>query len=66
MITPDFDSQEINDGARDYFRGAPLDAFRQLYIKARYTEREITKEEAKEAKNLYSEIKKSAEIEKGD
>ncbi len=66
MITPDFDSQEINDGARDYFRGAPLEPFRQLYIKARYTEREITKEEAKQAKNLYTEIKKSAEIEKGD
>lgn len=66
MITPDFDSQEISDGARDYFRGAPLEDFRQLYIKARYTEREITKEEAKQAKNLYSEIKKSAEIEKGD
>lgn len=65
MITPDFDSQEISEGARDYFRGAPLDAFRLLYIKARYTEREITKEEAKEAKNLYTEIKKSAEIEKG-
>lgn len=66
MITPDFDSQEISDGARDYFRGAPLEDFRQLYIKARYTEREITKEEARQAKNLYSEIKKSAEIEKGD
>lgn len=66
MITPYFDSQEISDGARDYFRGAPLDAFRLLYIKARYTDREITKEEAREAKSLYSEIKKSAEIEKGD
>ena len=66
MITPDFDSQEISDGAQDYFRGAPLEDFRELYIKARYTEREITKEEAKQAKNLYSEIKKSAEIEKGD
>ena len=66
MITPDFDSQEISDGARDYFRSAPLEDFRQLYIKARYTEREITKEEARQAKNLYSEIKKSAEIEKGD
>ncbi len=66
MITPDFDSQEIASGARDYFRGAPLDPFRLLYIKARYTDREITKEEAKQAKALYSEIKKSAEIEKGD
>ena len=63
MITPDFDSQEINDGARDYFRGAPLDPFRLLYIKARYTDREITREEARQAKALYSEIKKSAEIE---
>ena len=63
MIIPDFDSQEINDGARDYFRGAPLDPFRLLYIKARYTDREITREEARQAKALYSEIKKSAEIE---
>lgn len=64
MITPNFDSQEIADGARDYFRGAPLDSFRQLYIKARYTDYDISKEEAKQAKSLYTEIKKSAEIEK--
>ena len=64
LITPDYDSQEISRGARDYFRGAPLDAFRSLYIKARYTDREISREEAKEAKELYSQIKKSSQIEK--
>lgn len=64
MITPNFDSQEISDGAQDYFRNAPLEPFRQLYIKARYTDYDISKEEAKQAKSLYTEIKKSAEIEK--
>ena len=60
MITPDFDTKQIADGAREHFPGAPLDAFRNLYIKARYTDEEISKSEADEAKDLYSEIKKTS------
>ncbi|MEA4920834.1 MAG: hypothetical protein VB078_07930 [Clostridiaceae bacterium] len=66
MITPDFDSAQIGCGARDLFPGAPLEALRQLYIKARYTDREITKDEVKHAKALYSEIKNTVEIKKGE
>lgn len=69
MITPDFDTHQIADGAREHFPGAPLDAFRSLYIKARYTDEEITKSEAEEAKDLYSEIKKTSPMdvkEKGE
>lgn len=60
MITPDFDTRQIADGAREHFPGAPLEAFRNLYIKARYTDEEISKSEADEAKDLYSEIKKTS------
>ncbi|MGM9638511.1 MAG: DUF4129 domain-containing protein [Butyricicoccaceae bacterium] len=62
MITPDFDSRQISAGAADYFPQAPLEAFRQLYIRARYTDREISKEDARRAKSLFGEIKKAPEI----
>lgn len=66
MISPDFDSAQIGRGAQDLFPGAPLEALRQLYIKARYTDREITRDEVKNAKTLYSEIKNTVDIKKGE
>lgn len=66
MITPDFDSEEIGAGAADYFQQAPLEPFRQLYIRARYTDREISKDEAKQARTLLGEIKKAPAFKPAD
>lgn len=58
-ITKDEDSAQIAHYAGQYFDGAPLDGLRDIYIKARYTEREITGEDAREAKRLTAEIERA-------
>lgn len=58
-ITKDEDTDQIAHYAGQYFDGAPLGGLRDIYIKARYTEKEITGEEAKEAKRLSAEIQRS-------
>ena len=58
-ITKDLDTEEIARAAEEYFPGAPLDELREIYIVARYTDREVTAEEAKEAAELYTRIRKT-------
>ena len=55
---PSNDSLEIENGASELFPGAPLGKLRQVYIKARYTEKEITGDDLRHSKELYSAIKK--------
>lgn len=57
-ILPSNDSLEIENGASELFPGAPLSKLRQVYIKARYTEKEITGDDLRHSKELYSAIKK--------
>lgn len=59
-ITPDFDTQQIAAEAEHYFPGAPLTQLRDLYRKARYTDSDVTKEEAREADRLYDRIHKTS------
>ena len=62
-ITKDLDTEEIARAAEEYFPGAPLDELREIYILARYTDREITPREAKEAAEFYTRIRKTDIIE---
>ncbi len=58
-ITKDEDTSQIAHCAEKYFGPAPIGGLREIYIRARYTEKEITSEDAKEARRLASEIQKS-------
>lgn len=59
-ITPDYDTHQISTGAGEFFPQAPLEPLRSIYIKARYTDMDISKQEAKKAKELYSAIKNTS------
>ena len=49
----------------EFFPGAPLEDLRRVYIKARYSNAEVTKEDAEAAGRLVSDVKSRKVIKDG-
>ncbi len=54
-----FNSRLVQDEVSACFREGPLDELRQTYIRARYSEAEISKEDVKQMKQKLKKLKKS-------
>ena len=61
-IKPFMTSHDIADAATEHFSQPQLKALRDIYIKVRYADADYTKEDIKQAKDIYSALNKERDV----